>query len=328
MFSIKMSKRLIFITLILFIICNNIKSDNHSYLKKVIDRLNSVEEELKNIQATNPNNASTENTSIKYIDSIANHEQRLVDIEEELRDLNGFLEEINYKIDNLINTTKQTSNNKEKANAYSDELKNMDNNTVLFQGNQPTILKDPNIEKNPTMKILGTVGENKNIESKQTLKDDKNEENLTANLPEVIEEKKALLNDQLTELSKNPSEIYKYAYDMLVRENYTEAESSFKAFIGEHPNDPLASNAYYWLGETYYVQKNYQLAAVSFAKGFQRFPKGNKALDQLFKLALTFISLGKNEDACATFSKLEAEFPDAPKIISNRAKVHIQRAKC
>ena len=178
------------------------------------------------------------------------------------------------------------------------------------------------------MKILGTVGENKNIAIKQNSKDVKSEENSTTNLPEVTEEKKTLLNAQLIELSKNPSEIYKYAYDMLVRENYIEAESSFKAFIGEHPNDPLASNAYYWLGETYYVQKNYQLASVSFAKGFQRFPKGNKALDQLFKLALTFISLGKNEDACATFSKLEAEFPDAPKIISNRAKVHMQRAKC
>ena len=328
MFSIKMSKRLIFITLTLFIICSNIKSDNHNYLKKVIERLNSVEEELKNIQNPNPANASAENTSIKYIDSIANHEQRLVDIEEELRDLNGFLEEINHKIDNLINTTKQIGNHEEKDNNYSEQPKNMDNNTVLFEDNQPTILKDPNIEKNPTMKILGTVGENKNIESKQILKDDKSEENLTTNLPEVNEEKKTLLNDQLTELSKNPSEIYKYAYDMLVRENYAEAETSFKAFIGEHPNDPLASNAYYWLGETYYVQKNYQLAAVSFAKGFQRFPRGNKALDQLFKLALTFISLGKNEDACATFSKLEAEFPDAPKIISNRAKVHMQRAKC
>ena len=76
------------------------------------------------------------------------------------------------------------------------------------------------------------------------------------------------------------------------------------------------------------VQKNFQLAAVSFAKGFQRFPKGNKALDQLFKLALTFLNLGKNEDACATFSKLEAEFPEAPKRITNRAKVYIERAKC
>ena len=51
----------------------------------------------------------------------------------------------------------------------------------------------------------------------------------------------------------------------------------------------LASNAYYWLGETFYVQKNFQKAAISFAKGYQKFPKGNKAIDQLFKLALTLL---------------------------------------
>ena len=328
MISIKMSKRLIFITLTLFIICSNIKSDNHNYLKKVIERLNSVEEELRNIQGANPTATSAENTSINYIDSIANHEQRLVDIEEELRDLFGFLEEINYKIDNLISTAKQTSDLKKQEDPYNEQPNNINENTVLFEDNQPTILKDPNIEKNPTMKILGTVDESKNIENKQVSKEIQVEEEISPNLSKINKSKKALIDDQLKKLSKDPSEIYKYAYDMLVRENYTEAESSFKAFIGEHPDDPLASNAYYWLGETYYVQKNYQLAAVSFAKGFQRFPKGNKALDQLFKLALTFLSLGKNEDACATFSKLEAEFPDAPKIISNRAKVHIQRAKC
>ena len=115
---------------------------------------------------------------------------------------------------------------------------------------------------------------------------------------------------------------------MLVRENFIEAENSFKAFIGEHPEDPLASNAYYWLGETYYVQKKFQLAAISFARGFQNFPKGNKAIDQLFKLALTFMNLGKIEDACAAFSKLESEFPNAPKRISNRAEEYIKRAKC
>ena len=64
----------------MFSICNNIKSDNHNYLKKVIERLNSVEEELKNIQTSNPANTSVKNTSTKYIDSIANHEKRLVDI--------------------------------------------------------------------------------------------------------------------------------------------------------------------------------------------------------------------------------------------------------
>ena len=132
----------------------------------------------------------------------------------------------------------------------------------------------------------------------------------------------------LEKLSKSPSTMYKYAYDMLVMENYVESENAFKVFIGEHPKDPLASNAYYWLGETYYVQKKFQLAAISFARGYQSFPKGNKALDQLFKLSLTFINMGKYEDACASFSKLEVEFPKAPKRISNRAKEYKKRAKC
>ena len=115
---------------------------------------------------------------------------------------------------------------------------------------------------------------------------------------------------------------------MLIQENFTEAEQFFNIFIGENPKDPLASNAYYWLGETFYVQKQFQKAAISFAKGYQQFPKGNKALDQLFKLALTFINLGKNEDACASFSKLDIEFPNAPKKIKSRIKDYKIRAKC
>ena len=187
------------------------------------------------------------------------------------------------------------------------------------------IIEDPNIKKNPSMKILGTINENKD----DKIEDDKNSYNFKQ--AEQSKEKinsKSTTEEELKLLSKKPSEIYSYAYDMLVRENFIEAEKSFKAFIGEHPTDPLASNAYYWLGETYYVQKKFQLAAISFARGFQSFPKGNKAIDQLFKLALTFMNLGKNEDACAAFSKLESEFPDAPKRISNRAKEYIKRAKC
>ena len=75
-------------------------------------------------------------------------------------------------------------------------------------------------------------------------------------------------------------------------------------------------------------KKKFQLAAISFARGFKSFPKGNKAIDQLFKLALTFMNLGKNEDACSAFSKLELEFPNAPKRITNRAKEYVKRAKC
>ena len=61
------------------------------------------------------------------------------------------------------------------------------------------------------------------------------------------------------------------AYDKLARADYQAAEKAFKSFIGENPDDSLASNAYYWLGETYYVRKFYKQAARSFAIGFQKF---------------------------------------------------------
>ena len=280
--------------------------------KKII----TIESEIKSLR---------ENDKIN--NTIANHQKRLVDIEEEIRNLNGFFEELSFKLDELnnkIDAIKNTyvpdKNDKlsslDQESQISNQIKNDEEETSI-------ILEDPNLKNNPSMKVLGVIEEDgSEIENKNlSINEDRDEE---------IENKKkiTLSEEELSKLAKNPSEIYKYAYNMLIEENFDEAESSFKTFIGEHPNDDLASNAYYWLGETYYVQKKFQLAAISFAKGYQRFPKGNKALDQLFKLALTFLNLGKNDDACASFSKLETEFPNAPKRISNRAKDYQKRAKC
>ena len=297
-------------------------SQEKNYLDSVIERINDLESELKSIQGEKPNNF---NNNDNYTNSIANHEQRLLELEEEIRNLNGSLEEINYKMDNIFKLLKKTelSEINQSINEETEPPLNNDQLAIQSIEKKTTIIEDPNIKKNPSMKVLGTVNESFNEENKENFSEN-NIPETTGGAPRQGE----ISNDKITSLLKNPSEIYSYAYDMLVRENFSEAEKSFKAFIGEHPNDPLASNAYYWLGETYYVQKKFQLAAISFARGFQSFPKGNKAIDQLFKLALTFMNLGKNEDACAAFSKLEAQFPNAPKRISNRAKEYIKRAKC
>ena len=314
-------KYFLFIFLLLFITKSSY-SQEKNYLDSVIQRINDLESELRNIQSAKPNNFNNNND---YTNSIANHEQRLIELEEEIRNLNGSLEEINFKIDNIFKLLKTTELNEIEQSSNEETTQPLINNESTIQSieKETTIIEDPNIKNNPSMKVLGTVNESFKEENEESFSEN--------NIPETIggaPKQGEVSDDKITALLKNPSEIYSYAYDMLVRENFIEAEKSFKAFIGEHPDDPLASNAYYWLGETYYVQKKFQLAAISFARGFQNFPKGNKALDQLFKLALTFMNLGKNEDACAAFSKLESEFPNAPKRISNRAKEYIKRAKC
>lgn len=311
----------LFIFLLLFITKFSYGQEKN-YLDSVIQRINDLEAELKNIQSEKPNNFNNKDS---YTNSIASHEQRLIELEEEIRNINGSLEEINFKMDNIFKLLKTTKLSEVDQSISKETEPPFNNNQAAIQPieKETTIIEDPNIKNNPSMKVLGTVNESLNEDNKESFSEN-NIPETTGGAPKQGE----ISDDKITSLLKNPAEIYSYAYDMLVRENFIEAEKSFKAFIGEHPNDPLASNAYYWLGETYYVQKKFQLAAISFARGFQSFPKGNKAIDQLFKLALTFMNLGKNEDACAAFSKLESEFPNAPKRISNRAKEYIKRAKC
>ena len=76
-----------------------------------------------------------------------------------------------------------------------------------------------------------------------------------------------------------------------------------RSFIQRYPNDSLAGNAQYWLGETYYVRKDYNNAAAVFAEGYQKYPKGGKAADNLLKLGMALGQLGQKTDACRAPSR-------------------------
>ena len=69
-------------------------------------------------------------------------------------------------------------------------------------------------------------------------------------------------------------------------------------------------------------------AAVAFAKGYQNFPEGAKAQDNLLKLALSLGSLGKQPEACASLAQLAVQFPDASPTIKRRAAAEIERLGC
>ena len=115
---------------------------------------------------------------------------------------------------------------------------------------------------------------------------------------------------------------------MLRQANYGEAEQALKAFLDRHPDHPLAGNAMYWLGETYYVRADYQRAAVTFAQGFQTYPDSQKAADNLLKLGMSLAQLKKKQDACGTFSEVAKRYPNAAANILQRAKRERERLGC
>jgi tol-pal system protein YbgF len=121
--------------------------------------------------------------------------------------------------------------------------------------------------------------------------------------------------------------LYQGGYESLLGRRFGDAEGSFKMFVDRHRDHPLASDAQYWLGETYYVQGDYKQAAQSFLKGYRDYPQGRKAPDTLFKLGLSLQQLDQTDQACSTFAEVAKNYPTAANV-RNEALKEMQRAGC
>ena len=101
-----------------------------------------------------------------------------------------------------------------------------------------------------------------------------------------------------------------------------------RSFVQRNPKSPLASNAQFWLGETYWVRNDFQNAASAYAEGYKNYPKGNKAPDTLLKLGMSLSALKKDQDACAVYDRLHKEFPQASDIVRRRLVEERKKSHC
>lgn len=125
-----------------------------------------------------------------------------------------------------------------------------------------------------------------------------------------------------------PQVQYDYSIDLLKRGQFDQARDGFRAFLDVHPKDQLAGNAQYWLGETYYAQGDYKNAADAFLNGYTTYSTSTKAPDSLLKLGMTLKALGQKDASCATFGELGRRFPQASPAIVARNKLEQQKAGC
>ena len=130
------------------------------------------------------------------------------------------------------------------------------------------------------------------------------------------------------EAEGNSKQLYETAYGYLLQRDYGAAEAAFDEFLRRHPNDPLAGNAQYWLGESLYVRGQYRAAAGAFLKGYQTYTKSAKAPENLLKLAMSLQRLGQKDAACSSYNELSTKFPTAPAHVKTTAQTERQRAGC
>lgn len=126
----------------------------------------------------------------------------------------------------------------------------------------------------------------------------------------------------------DPAQAYENAMTLLKQRDYAVAEKSLEEFIKTYPSHDLTQNAKYWLGESYFAQNKYDKAARIFAEGYQQYPKGPKAPDNLLKMGLSLAALGNNADACVALQQIGKEYPTGANAVNTRAKAEIKRLKC
>ncbi|MEK7728333.1 MAG: tol-pal system protein YbgF [candidate division KSB1 bacterium] len=104
--------------------------------------------------------------------------------------------------------------------------------------------------------------------------------------------------------------LYDASYQDLTQGKFELARQGFAEFLRRYPESALADNAQYWIGESYYSQREYVRASAEFAEVAEKYPAGDKVPASMLKRAYALISLSKRVEAKALLEKLIKQYPN------------------
>ncbi|MBL39288.1 MAG: tol-pal system protein YbgF [Xanthomonadales bacterium] len=114
---------------------------------------------------------------------------------------------------------------------------------------------------------------------------------------------------QLREPTEAEQQAYDQAFRALRETRYADAAEGFDAFLRDHPQSSYAPNALYWLGEVYYVTRDFETALAQFERLQETYPDSSKKPDALLKIGFSHYELGNWERARAALEQVIADFP-------------------
>jgi tol-pal system protein YbgF len=104
---------------------------------------------------------------------------------------------------------------------------------------------------------------------------------------------------------------YSSAFDALRAGDYVASARGFQAYLRSFPQGSLAPNAWYWLGESYYVTQNFPVALQSFESLLNLFPNSAKAPDAMLKRGYCQIEMGNVGRGQQTLNRVINEYPNS-----------------
>ena len=116
---------------------------------------------------------------------------------------------------------------------------------------------------------------------------------------------------------------YKSSYDLAIelyyKKEYEQSLNYFQALVQGNNKEKLSDNSQFWIGQIYYIQQKYDLAIYEYEK-VSKLGDGNKAPDADYKIALSYINLGKDDLALKHFKYIIDEYPNNIDLVNKATK--------
>jgi len=143
-------------------------------------------------------------------------------------------------------------------------------------------------------------------------------DSLSKNMAEMSKAKK-------DEAPSTPDSLYVKGLDSLKAGDVVAAREQFTKFLDQYPKHELSANAHYWIGETYYSEKNYESAILSYQEVIKNYPGKEKVVAAMLKQAMAFHAIKDAKSAKYVLKKLIEGFPKSEE--AKKAKVLLKEIK-
>ncbi len=326
----KFLTKLIFLKIIILISLSCAKvsfADNHN----IYETLENIQNDLKTLEravysgSIEKKTANKENSNVEFDanseDVLTRHLLKLSEVEDQFRQLTNKFEEINFKLDKL-------SNRLSKIQA-DNQIRFQDIETAMNSGEATTkITSKPKIESNQIIpgssqpQDLGSISY-KDTETSETSQQIQTVDTTATVITENFQSEEKILPQDLT-----PEKQFKFALSFLRVGDYSTAERALREFVLSNRDHELAGSAQFWYAETFRIRQLYTDAASAYLEGYQKYPKGKKAPDNLLRLGVSMVQIGEKNQGCKMINGVSLQYPNAEKSLLLKAEYESKKFEC
>lgn len=263
---------------------------------------------------------------------------RILELEEQIRALNGRIEEMSFQLLQMQEQMRKAQEDNEfrfldlegGGTQRNGSLERPATTTaptdsvagVITQTQEPGLPAGSNAPAAPGEQVLGSIQLDENgMPLIATLNDNlANSSALPGVDPGVAPNQTAALTSE--------NDVYQVAYAHVLSGDYTLAETEFRQFIEQFPNSERVADASFWLGEAQFSQGNFNESAKTFLNAHQSYGSSPKAPEMLLKLGMSLAALDNTETACATMREVTKRYPKASRAVISKVASEQKRLGC